>query len=123
VGVLFWSIFFYDRELIFPKSLDSVYPFDLNLFQHGIISVLMWLEWLFFQYQISFGKHIGILVYFSLFYTVWLYIQKLVFGNFPYPFYDNLDMMGHVIFNVVVLSSSFFIFYMLCLRYLSLTIF
>jgi len=56
VGILFWSIYFYDRELILPKVHDSVYPCELNMYQHGIIAVIMWFEWLFFYHDIEFKK-------------------------------------------------------------------
>ncbi|KAJ3263700.1 hypothetical protein HK104_006601, partial [Borealophlyctis nickersoniae] len=44
VGILFWSVYAYDRELIMPKEYDGVYPRELNRFQHGWVAVLAWVE-------------------------------------------------------------------------------
>lgn len=41
---LFWSLYFYDRELIFPRSLAIYYPWWLNQLSHTTISFFALLE-------------------------------------------------------------------------------
>jgi len=112
VGILFWSIYFYDREMIFPKSFDNVYPQELNMFQHGYLAVLMWLEWLMLYHAIEPTKHIKIILVFGIGYLVWVYIQKIFIG-FPYPLFEAMDIRGHVIFDVCAIVATVTVFYVL----------
>jgi len=111
VGVLFWSIVAYDRDLIFPKELDMIYPVDINLFHHGFIPILMWMEWAFFQYQIEYSKHIKPIIIFYAAYTIWVYIQKYIYGNYPYNLFNFLSIPGHIIFNGSVMVVTLVLFY------------
>jgi len=113
VGILFWSIYFYDRELILPKVHDLVYPCELNMYQHGFIAVIMWFEWLFFYHDIEFKKHTKLIVTFGVVYTCWLYSQKYIFGEYPYPLFEAMNLYGHVTFVSCSISMTVVIFYVL----------
>uniref|UniRef100_A0A8D9ALG1 Androgen-dependent TFPI-regulating protein n=1 Tax=Cacopsylla melanoneura TaxID=428564 RepID=A0A8D9ALG1_9HEMI len=41
VAATFWSIFWYDRDLIWPAYADLILPYDLNIMIHGVILVVV----------------------------------------------------------------------------------
>ena len=44
VGITFWSLFWINRELVFPKALDEFFPSWLNHIMHTNIIVFILLE-------------------------------------------------------------------------------
>eukprot|EP00743_Colponemidia_sp_Colp-15_P002326 GILK01002521.1.p1 GENE.GILK01002521.1~~GILK01002521.1.p1 ORF type:complete len:260 (-),score=40.67 GILK01002521.1:167-889(-) len=51
IGILFWALFFYNRELILPVAFESVYPASLNLYQHGVVAVLVWIKMILWRHE------------------------------------------------------------------------
>ncbi|KAL6060119.1 hypothetical protein QOT17_012817 [Balamuthia mandrillaris] len=118
VGLFFWGIFLYDRELIFGAHLDGIYPPDLNLFQHGVTSLLMIAEALLvmhpnFVQKAELGRDLLLVTLAGFAYVFWTLFWVLVRGSsWPYPFQADMDVAGHVVFNAVaygfVLCKFFF---------------
>eukprot|EP01102_Stenamoeba_stenopodia_P011861 TRINITY_DN3673_c0_g1_i2.p1 TRINITY_DN3673_c0_g1~~TRINITY_DN3673_c0_g1_i2.p1 ORF type:complete len:306 (-),score=41.53 TRINITY_DN3673_c0_g1_i2:21-938(-) len=77
VGILFWSIFFYDRELILPAAVEQFYPRELNLFQHGWTAVLMWIEGLLVNHHYyELLPHVINLLFVTVSYGLWTIYLK-----------------------------------------------
>lgn len=103
VGIMFWAIFFYDQELILPKNVEKYYPYDLNLFQHGIVMLLMWLEVVVCAHKNrSLLGEAALILAFGLGYLLWTaLVVQLNGGVWPYAFQKDMDVQAHVIFNFV----------------------
>ncbi|CAG9853822.1 unnamed protein product [Phyllotreta striolata] len=86
VATIFWSLFYMDRELVFPKVLDEFFPWWLNHMLHSFILLPVIIELLLPKehHFVKFEKAVPILVflfglyttmYFSIYFRheVWLY--------------------------------------------------
>eukprot|EP01098_Paradermamoeba_levis_P001549 TRINITY_DN11825_c0_g1_i1.p2 TRINITY_DN11825_c0_g1~~TRINITY_DN11825_c0_g1_i1.p2 ORF type:complete len:159 (-),score=39.77 TRINITY_DN11825_c0_g1_i1:150-626(-) len=106
VGFLFWSLFFYDRELVLPAHMDAIYPWPLNLYQHGVVALIVWADLSFFYHpHRTISKNLMIVIAFSLFYIAWLHICFQFNREFPYPILNKIqDFNGHLIFYLVTIS-------------------
>jgi len=102
VGLVFWSLFLYDQELILPRSYQAYYPLDINLFQHGAVVLLMCLEVILCPHsnRSLMGELVAVL-FFGLAYLVWTLLGVSYNGGWPYAFLRKLDLLGHAIFNLV----------------------
>jgi len=94
VGLLFWTMFFYDRELILPASMDKIYPPEMNVYQHGVVAVIMWLELLLVRHYASPSarEDAYICIAFSSGYISWSYVVYFQMGKWAYPF---MNLMSH----------------------------
>eukprot|EP01117_Protostelium_nocturnum_P011924 TRINITY_DN4359_c0_g1_i2.p1 TRINITY_DN4359_c0_g1~~TRINITY_DN4359_c0_g1_i2.p1 ORF type:complete len:285 (+),score=73.06 TRINITY_DN4359_c0_g1_i2:48-857(+) len=109
VGILFWGIFFIDRELILPKAAEKVYPPTLNLWQHGVVAILSWSEiGLVPRTSTSPTLDLLIVVLFAAFYIVFTTVAYLKLGQWQYPFLNQLGTTGFLAFYVfaVVLALA-----------------
>ncbi|XP_004620022.2 androgen-dependent TFPI-regulating protein [Sorex araneus] len=92
VFLTFWIIFLYDRELIYPKDLDNVFPVWLNHSMHTLILPFSLVE--IFQRQHAYpSKKIGLslLSVVCLSYMgriTWLYTKT---GTWVYPMLSKLS--------------------------------
>ncbi|KAF7265728.1 hypothetical protein GWI33_020811 [Rhynchophorus ferrugineus] len=59
VGVTFWGLYFIDRELIFPRSIDPYFPWWLNHLMHTNIMFFIILE-LFTSYRKYPSRKLGL---------------------------------------------------------------
>eukprot|EP01116_Phalansterium_solitarium_P000053 TRINITY_DN10040_c0_g1_i3.p1 TRINITY_DN10040_c0_g1~~TRINITY_DN10040_c0_g1_i3.p1 ORF type:complete len:248 (-),score=43.33 TRINITY_DN10040_c0_g1_i3:115-858(-) len=99
VGILFWGIYAVDRDLVLPPDVEKYYPGYINMYQHGYVAVLIWIE-LYVRRVENLSLHSDITTSFGLagLYVVWnAYLGYT--GNFPYPFQKILPLWGHVIFD------------------------
>lgn len=72
VSVTFWALYAVDRELVFPRSLDAVFPPLLNHTLHSSIVVWVLLETLTSPGTFpSKGQGLRALLSFMLVYLVW----------------------------------------------------
>jgi hypothetical protein len=105
VGLMFWGLFFYDQELILPRSVQHYYPQDLNYFQHGAVMLLMWLEAVVCRRahrNRSAAAELALVLAFGLLYLVWTFaLVRLNGGQWPYAFQRDMDLRGHAAFNLV----------------------
>ncbi|XP_055988508.1 androgen-dependent TFPI-regulating protein [Sorex fumeus] len=95
VFLTFWIIFLYDRELIYPKDLDNVFPVWLNHAMHTLILPLSFVE--IFQRPHSYlskKKGLSFLSVACLSYMgriTWLYSKT---GTWVYPVFSKLSPLS-----------------------------
>lgn len=107
VGILFWALYFYDRELILPAHMEKIYPKELNIFQHGYIAVLMWLELLFSEHHVRERWLTSILVVVTaIAYAGWTYVCFSINGVWPYPFQNQWSYGLHALFYFIAIPIS-----------------
>ncbi|XP_058818042.1 androgen-induced gene 1 protein-like isoform X3 [Topomyia yanbarensis] len=107
VGVTFWTLMAIDRELVFPKALDAVFPGWLNHVMHTNIVIFMILEICtsFRQYPSRKNGLTGLGLFMAC-YLVWLHVIRHFGGIWVYPVLDVLNLPQRVIFFVVSLGFS-----------------
>lgn len=107
VGVTFWSLMAIDRELVFPKALDAVFPGWLNHVMHTNIVIFMILEICtsFRQYPSRKAGLTGLSIFMAS-YLVWLHVIRHFGGIWVYPVLDVLNLPQRIIFFVVSLGFS-----------------
>ncbi|XP_026843355.1 androgen-induced gene 1 protein isoform X3 [Drosophila persimilis] len=107
VGVTFWTLYAIDRELVFPKVLDPVFPSWLNHVLHTNIVVFIVLE-LFTSYRAYPKRSKGLtgLTIFMGAYLVWIHIVKHYSGVWVYPVLEVLQLPQRIVFFVAVIGFT-----------------
>nr|XP_012806467.2 androgen-dependent TFPI-regulating protein [Jaculus jaculus] len=99
VFVAFWSVFLYDRDLIYPRILDEVFPGWINHAMHTWILPFQLVEVILRPHRYpSKKKGLTLLGAFSLGYVIrvlWLYAMT---GSWVYPVFTTLSPLGIVTF-------------------------
>ncbi|XP_023175342.2 androgen-induced gene 1 protein isoform X1 [Drosophila hydei] len=108
VGITFWTLYAIDRELVFPKVLDPVFPSWLNHVLHTNIVVFIVLE-MFTSYRAypSRAKGLTGLAIFMGSYLVWIHIIKHYSNVWVYPVLEVLQLPQRIVFFVAVLGFTF----------------
>ncbi|EDW76138.1 uncharacterized protein Dwil_GK14825, isoform A [Drosophila willistoni] len=108
VGVTFWTLYAIDRELVFPKILDPVFPSWLNHVLHTNIVVFIVLE-LFTSYRAYPKRSTGLtgLAIFMGSYLIWIHIVKHYSGVWVYPVLEVLQLPQRILFFAAVLGFTF----------------
>ncbi|XP_041632042.1 androgen-induced gene 1 protein isoform X3 [Drosophila kikkawai] len=107
VGVTFWTLYAIDRELVFPKVLDPVFPSWLNHVLHTNIVVFIVLE-IFTSYR-SYPKRSQGLTGLAIFmgaYLVWIHVVKHYSGVWVYPVLEVLQLPQRILFFVAVIGFT-----------------
>ncbi|XP_039205407.1 androgen-dependent TFPI-regulating protein [Crotalus tigris] len=113
VIVSFWSIYLYDRELIIPKSMDSLFSEWINHGMHTLVFPLGLVEMVVVPHQYSsVGKSLSILGMTALGYQLWVLYYFAKTGKWLYPFFEFLSPLGIIVFAGIGLVTLFF-YYML----------
>ncbi|XP_026742192.1 androgen-dependent TFPI-regulating protein-like [Trichoplusia ni] len=87
IFVIFWPIFIYDRELLFPAFIDKIFSFESNLVMHFcILPAAVW-ELAFLQRPVpkSHKINFGIITLINIVYNALVVHTYLQRGLFPYP--------------------------------------
>ncbi|XP_070605211.1 androgen-dependent TFPI-regulating protein [Erythrolamprus reginae] len=109
VFVTFWSIYFYDRELIYPKYLDPIIPEWINHGMHTLILPLTLVEILVTHHQYpSVCKSLIIFGMVALAYQLWILYLFAKTGKWLYPLFKFLSPLGIIVFLGIVVVSVFF---------------
>ncbi|XP_049548605.1 androgen-induced gene 1 protein-like isoform X3 [Anopheles darlingi] len=105
VGVTFWTLMAIDRELVFPKALDAVFPGWLNHVMHTNIVIFMVLEICtsFRQYPSRRAGLTGLGIFMSA-YLGWLHVIHHFGGIWVYPVLEVLNMPQRIAFFAVSLA-------------------
>ncbi|XP_073826634.1 androgen-induced gene 1 protein-like isoform X4 [Musca autumnalis] len=99
VGITFWGLYAVDRELVFPRVLDAVFPSWLNHIMHTNIVVFIVLEmFISFRSYPSRFKGLAGLSAFMLAYLVWLHVIKHYSGVWVYPVLEVLQLPQRIVF-------------------------
>ncbi|XP_047663428.1 androgen-induced gene 1 protein-like isoform X1 [Tachysurus fulvidraco] len=95
----FWSIYSYDRELVFPKALDEVIPTWLNHALHTVILPLLLVQMCLQRHKHpSRCKGIVTLAFFVSLYLAWVLWVRQASGIWVYPIMAHLSPAGLVVF-------------------------
>ncbi|KAI4885511.1 hypothetical protein NFI96_023597 [Prochilodus magdalenae] len=95
----FWSLYTYDRELVYPKYLDDIIPIWLNHAMHTVIMPLL-LAQMYLQPHKHPSRLNGILALalFASLYLAWVLWVRHVSGLWVYPIMARLSPVGLVLF-------------------------
>uniref|UniRef100_A0A8B9NWA6 Androgen-dependent TFPI-regulating protein n=1 Tax=Apteryx owenii TaxID=8824 RepID=A0A8B9NWA6_APTOW len=95
VAVMFWTLYAYNRELIYPEELDEVNPSWLNHTMHTTILPLLFVELIACPHKYP-GKLNGIigLSIFGSSYLIWMLWVNYASGIWVYPVLEALDIAG-----------------------------
>ncbi|XP_068120389.1 androgen-induced gene 1 protein-like [Hyperolius riggenbachi] len=95
----FWSIYAYDRELVYPKELDKIIPVWLNHTMHTFILPPLLIELLVCSHQYP-GRKAGItlLSVLCLVYLSWILWVHYAADIWVYPILAKLDPVGMTVF-------------------------
>ncbi|EGG21404.1 hypothetical protein DFA_01288 [Cavenderia fasciculata] len=122
VSILFWGLYVYDRNFIYPPTTEAVYPLGLNHIQHTIPAFAAIFEMMLvnhqYHHQLSTGtttepstanvySDVVNLISFLLFYMSLFLASKVYLGRWPYPFLGVIPVYSKVIF--VFSSCCFFV--------------
>ncbi|XP_055613176.1 androgen-induced gene 1 protein-like isoform X3 [Uranotaenia lowii] len=107
VGVTFWTLMAIDRELVFPKALDAVFPGWLNHVMHTNIVIFMVLEICtsFRQYPSRKAGLTGLGIFMAC-YLGWLHVIRHYGGIWVYPVLDVLNLPQRILFFAASLIFS-----------------
>ncbi|MBN3309073.1 ADTRP protein, partial [Amia calva] len=99
VFLSFWSIYLYDRELVYPKRLDDIIPVWLNHALHTVILPLVLVQLCLQPHQYPSRKKgiLGLALFIAL-YLAWVLWIHHVSGIWVYPILAHLSSVGFVVF-------------------------
>jgi hypothetical protein len=100
MSVIFWVLFFYDRELILPKAADRV--IGLNLLQHLVPPLLFMKDSRQFKGVPRIFFSTVIILCYSFLVLVWF----LIGGTWPYPFMVTLKFNTYSMMTSLALTLT-----------------
>uniref|UniRef100_A0AAY5KNM0 Androgen dependent TFPI regulating protein n=2 Tax=Esox lucius TaxID=8010 RepID=A0AAY5KNM0_ESOLU len=111
VVLLFWIIFAYDRQLVYPESLDSFFPLWMNHAMHTIVMPILLGE-ILLEPHVYPKTRIGLaaLGIIGLAYLGWVMFIYLAVGLWVYPLLGLLStsgMLGLFFFNMTVVTMTY----------------
>ncbi|XP_062986436.1 androgen-dependent TFPI-regulating protein [Elgaria multicarinata webbii] len=107
VFTIFWILFSYDRELVFPKNLDLVILPWLNHAMHSAIFPLTLLDMFITPRRYpSKAKGLTLTAATAFAYMGWMEQIRMVTGKRPYPIFEALSPFG---IGVLLLGSFVFV--------------
>lgn len=114
VGVMFWGLFFYNRELVAPKVWDNIFPVWLNHFIHTDIMFLIFIEMnlVHRHYPIRIWFNLAGLLIIMVCYISWVHVINNETGHWIYPILGTLnwaERIGFHAFNVFIAISFYFL--------------
>ncbi|XP_016374859.1 androgen dependent TFPI regulating protein 1 isoform X3 [Sinocyclocheilus rhinocerous] len=99
VFVSFWTLYTYDRELVYPKLLDEIIPIWLNHAMHTVIMPLLLLQMFLQNHRYpSRTKGIFSLALFAALYLSWVLWVHHASGIWVYPIMAHLSPVGLCVF-------------------------
>nr|XP_056708931.1 androgen-induced gene 1 protein isoform X2 [Euleptes europaea] len=103
VVTMFWSIYIYDRELVFPKLLDNFIPPWLNHGMHTTVLPFVLIEMRTTHHEYP-SRTCGLVAVctFSVAYILWVCWIYHVTGVWVYPLLDYLGSGAKIIFFATV---------------------
>ncbi|XP_069545904.1 androgen-dependent TFPI-regulating protein [Brachyistius frenatus] len=111
VVLLFWTIFAYDRELVYPASIDTFFPPWINHAMHTLVLPVCLGEVLVQPHTYPQTKHalaaLGVVGLSYLAWIVWVYLSV---GIWVYPLlgrFTTAGLTGFFFFNMSVVTLLF----------------
>ncbi|XP_068424497.1 androgen-dependent TFPI-regulating protein [Clinocottus analis] len=106
VVLLFWSIFAYDRELVYPATIDTFFPPWINHAMHTFVLPILLGEVLVQPHIYPQTKYalaaLGVVGLAYMFWIVWVYLSV---GIWVYPllgYFSTAGVVGFFFFNMSV---------------------
>lgn len=113
VVLLFWSIFLYDRELVYPATIDAFFPPWMNHAMHTLVLPFVLLEVAIQPHVYPQTKHgVAALSLVGVAYQSWILWVYFSVGVWVYPllrFFSGLGLMFFFLFNMSVVTVLFVI--------------
>ncbi|XP_069462904.1 androgen-induced gene 1 protein [Ambystoma mexicanum] len=103
VVTMFWALYLYDREMVFPKLLDNFIPTWLNHGMHTTVLPFILIEMRTTHHQYpsrSFG--LAAVCTFSIGYILWVCWVNHVTGVWVYPLLDHISPGAKITFFLFV---------------------
>ncbi|XP_056902788.1 androgen-dependent TFPI-regulating protein [Takifugu flavidus] len=108
VVLLFWSIFAYDRELVYPATIDTFFPPWINHAMHTFVFPVLFGELLMQPHMYPRTKHaLAALTVVGVSYLFWIIWVFLSTGIWVYPLlglFSTPGLVGFFIFNMSVVT-------------------
>ncbi|XP_029962558.1 androgen-dependent TFPI-regulating protein [Salarias fasciatus] len=108
VVLLFWTIFAYDRELVYPASIDTFFPPWINHAMHTFVLPVLLGEVLVQPHAYPQTKHalaaLGVVGLAYLSWIIWVYLSV---GIWVYPLlgrFSTPGLVGFFFFNMTVVT-------------------
>ncbi|XP_049455643.1 androgen-dependent TFPI-regulating protein [Epinephelus fuscoguttatus] len=108
VVLLFWTIFAYDRELVYPATIDTFFPPWINHAMHTFVLPVLLGEVLVQPHSYPQTKHalaaLGGVGLAYLFWIIWVYVSV---GIWVYPLlahFSSSGLVGFFFFNMLVVT-------------------
>lgn len=111
VAATFWGIYLMDRELIFPRALDKIFPSWLNHILHTWCAILIILEAAFIKHKYPKNRvGLGVLAVFTAIYLSWISWIAYAADFWVYPFLRLMPNSGKVAFFTLASCLSAFLY-------------
>ncbi|KAM4771448.1 androgen-induced gene 1 protein isoform 2-T2 [Rhinophrynus dorsalis] len=103
VVTMFWSLYLYDRELVYPKLLDNFIPPWLNHGMHTTVLPFLLIEMRTTHHQYP-SRMCGIATVctFSIGYILWMCWIHHVTGVWAYPLLEYINPAAKIFFFLIV---------------------
>ncbi|XP_076282404.1 androgen-induced gene 1 protein isoform X5 [Lasioglossum baleicum] len=99
VTIVFWSLMFIDRELVFPKVLDPYFPWWLNHLMHTMVFISTLIEMIMAPRQYPRRLvGVGTVVIFGFGYLVWVHVIHYKSGIWVYPLLPLMSVPVRMLF-------------------------
>lgn len=97
VAILFWSLYAFDRQTVFPQEVDAFFPAWLNHVIHTNIAVFAIIEMIILHHQYPARTEglLGLMTFMHC-YLIWMFVTKYFAGRFAYPILDVLSITGKI---------------------------
>eukprot|EP01133_Synstelium_polycarpum_P012177 gene12177-14252_t len=123
VTVMFWGIYYVDKELIYPDEVAAIFPSILNHIQHTMPGIFAVVELLLINHQFhralptsaeakskrpdtsGLYRDVTNMLSFLFFYIIVILVARYSFGYWAYPILEIIPLHSKIIF---ILSSSCF---------------
>ena len=111
VGIIFWTLFYINRELVFPLALDKIFPNYVNHMLHTTV-IPVQLSELILLHHLYPRKKLGMATIFVFIasYLAWTLIVAHFGGFWVYPIFKVLDPVQRAIFMVFCSMSGGFLY-------------
>ncbi|KFP81906.1 Androgen-dependent TFPI-regulating protein, partial [Acanthisitta chloris] len=95
VSISFWTLYTYNRELVYPKSLDGVIPLWLNHAMHTAVLPFALLEIFALPHRYPTKKKgLSLLGFVAFLYISWVLWIYSVTGEWVYPLFTLFSPLG-----------------------------
>lgn len=100
--LMFWGIYFIDREMVYPQELDKYIPSYLNHCWHTVPAIFIVLEAIivFHRYPSKMLSAVFVFVI-STTYIVWIVLVFTKANIWPYPFFRIIPLPALPVFFTV----------------------